>query len=169
LKSFSVDRLQAHSLHTAQLAKRFCSGKQAEQAFTGALMHGVGQLVLAQCMPQPFGEVLEAAKRDGRPLEQLEQERLGLDHAQAGAFLLGTWGLPFRVVEAVAFHLAPGKVAEEGCIELAAVYVAQRFAAARGTGAPLPPDGELDLAFLRRAGVIDRLPQWRTIASGFGP
>jgi HD-like signal output (HDOD) protein len=28
-------------------------------------------------------------------------------HAEAGAFLLGLWGLPYRIVEAVANHHAP--------------------------------------------------------------
>ncbi len=164
-KGFSVDRLQEHSLLTARLAKRFCAGK-SELAFTGGLMHGVGQLILAQCMTEKFGQTLEAAKAERRPLAEVERERLGLDHAQAGAFLLGSWGLPFKVVEAVAFHLEPGEVSEEGCVELAAVYVANRFAAALRDRAPLPADPQLDLLFLARARVRELLPQWRSLAEG---
>ncbi|MFT3836975.1 MAG: response regulator [Myxococcaceae bacterium] len=165
-KGFSIERLQEHSLLTARLAKRFVTGKQqSEVAFTGGLMHGVGQLILSQCMGPKFGEAIEAAKAEKRPLEQLEREKLSLDHAQAGAFLLGSWGLPFRVVEAVAFHLQPSKVIEAGCVELAAVYVANIFAAALREKVALPGDSAFDLDFLARAGVRDELQHWRTLAA----
>jgi HD-like signal output (HDOD) protein len=163
-KGFSVDRLQEHSLLTARLAKKFCAAK-SELAFTGGLMHGVGQLILAQCMTEMFGHTIETAKAERRPLEVVEREQLGLDHAQAGAYLLGSWGLPFKVVEAVAFHLVPGAVSEEGCVELAAVYVANRFAAALRDRAPLPADAQLDLPFLDRAGVREQLAQWRALTA----
>jgi len=163
-KGFSVDRLQEHSLLTARLAKKFVTGKQSETAFTAGLMHAVGQLVFAQCLPAQLGQVFEQSAASGRSLEEVEREVFGVDHAAAGAFLLGSWGLPFKIVEAVAFHLEPGQVAEDSCLELAAVYVASRYAKALQARAPLPADVQLDLAFLERAGARDKLAAWRAVA-----
>lgn len=40
------------------------------------------------------------------PLLDAEKQILGVTHPQVGAFLLGLWGLPDTVVEAVALHHA---------------------------------------------------------------
>jgi HD-like signal output (HDOD) protein len=39
-------------------------------------------------------------------LHQVEIERLGVSHAEVGAYLLGLWGLPHEIVQAVSRHHA---------------------------------------------------------------
>ena len=40
-------------------------------------------------------------------MHEAEQQVIGASHAQIGAYLLGIWGVPYPVVEAVAHHHAP--------------------------------------------------------------
>lgn len=70
----------------------------AGAGFSAGLMHDVGAVALAACRPEAWDALDEAASLDD------ERAACGADHAQAGAFLLGLWGLPAPVVQAVARH-----------------------------------------------------------------
>jgi len=59
------------------------------------------------------------------PLQEAEARILGASHAQLGAYLLGLWGLPAALVEAVAFHHAPDRVAQSQFGALEAVAIAE--------------------------------------------
>jgi HD-like signal output (HDOD) protein len=50
--------------------------------------------------------MLRQAERDGIPLHEAERDQ-GWTHAHVGAYLLGLWGLPPAVVDAVARHHDP--------------------------------------------------------------
>jgi HD-like signal output (HDOD) protein len=58
----------------------------------------VGALALRHCRPQAW----ELCRRSGSL--ELERQSCGADHAAVGAYLLGLWGLPGKVVQAVAGH-----------------------------------------------------------------
>jgi HD-like signal output (HDOD) protein len=60
-------------------------------------LHDCGKLVLSVNWPDEVTRV-EAA---GATIEA-EQACCGLDHARAGAYLLGVWGLPDEILGAVA-------------------------------------------------------------------
>jgi HD-like signal output (HDOD) protein len=49
----------------------------------------------------------------------------GATHAEVGAYLLGLWGLPDPVVEAVAWHHTPARCPGESFTPLTAVHVAE--------------------------------------------
>ena len=68
----------------------------------------LGKLVLAQNFTAEYRAIYEAAE-EGRPLCDIEREKLGVTHAEAGAYLLAVWGLPVGTVQAVANHHAPSE------------------------------------------------------------
>jgi diguanylate cyclase (GGDEF)-like protein len=72
-----------------------------EEAFTAALVSGLGQLALAQGLGEKYAQVLVEVRK-GVQLLQAEREMLGSDHIQIGAMLLKEWGLPEILVQAVA-------------------------------------------------------------------
>jgi HD-like signal output (HDOD) protein len=99
---------QEHALQCARIARRLLNGgPEADLAFTAGLLHDVGSLVLASRMPDEYAEICEHAAANGVPIHDVESERLGVSHAQVGAYLLGLWGLPHEVLELVLFHHAP--------------------------------------------------------------
>jgi HD-like signal output (HDOD) protein len=100
-----------------------------------------------------------------RPLHRAEIEALGSSHAEIGAYLLGIWGLPFTVVEAVARHHDPETVPHTEFDVLSGVHVADLLARELETGNTEPWSTER-LAYLESLGVADKLDGWRAQASG---
>ena len=156
---FSFNAEQEHSLVTAKVAKRLVSSpSQARNAFTAGLLHDIGKLVLAVCVPE-FKQVLQVCRASGRPSHEVEEEMLGMTHAEVGAYLLGLWGLPHAIVEAVAYHHNPGAALERTFDIPTAVSLAD--ALVEGIGGDVSPALEQHLETLK---VIDKLPRWRAIA-----
>ena len=160
----SLDLLQRHSYLTAKIAAALVTANRtAKDVFTAALLHDVGKLVLASKLPQRFSEALRLSAQQRRPLYVVEEELHGFTHAEAGAYLLGLWGLPYPIVEAVAHHHHPQRVRQCRFDTLAAVYVADHLAwevwpqGGELVGAALEP---LDLAFIESLGLGSELEKW---------
>jgi hypothetical protein len=105
--------------------------------------------------------VLRQARDSRRPLHAVELETLGVTHAEIGAYLLGVWGLPFSIIEAVAYHHRPNALGDGPCEMLAALHAADALVDPPVEGA----EPELDLGFFERAGLVERLVEWRRIAA----
>ncbi len=158
---FSLTQLQQHSLMTARLARRLApSARLRDESFTAAMVHDIGEVVLAIGCKERLAELMLARETQQAPLHVVERQLFGVTHAEVGAYLLGIWGLPFTMIEAVAFHHEPGMTVGDPEL-LALVHVADALVP-RGddTSSPVRPD----LAFLEAAGLASRLPQWREIA-----
>jgi HD-like signal output (HDOD) protein len=100
-----IQRLTTHAVETSRLARELSAGTPwARDAFTAGLLHEIGQLVLASSRPTGFAEALERWRSEDTSLIAVERELLGVTHVEAGAHLLGLWGLPAAVVDAAAGH-----------------------------------------------------------------
>ncbi len=164
-----IESLQNHSLLTANIAAgMFTDRRQSEDAFTAALLHDTGQLVLADRQPAQLRKLLAIAQTTERPMYVVEQELSEITHAEIGAYLLGLWGLPHPIVEAIAHHHQPARVEQLQFSILSAVYVANLLAHEYSRrGRPTRTEGEtrLDLEYLNALGVTDQLPRWRILAA----
>jgi putative nucleotidyltransferase with HDIG domain len=170
LPGVELERLQQHSLLTAELAAGFFPApgdrESRDAAFAAGLLHDVGKLLLADELPER-AELVEDAVRAGELQAAAEERMYGVTHAEAGAYLLGLWQLPFRVVEAVAHHHRPSRAARpEGTADIvAAVHVANALAleelpgeqAAEGRGLSLEPGSAERLGL----GAPGALEPWR--------
>jgi HD-like signal output (HDOD) protein/CheY-like chemotaxis protein len=161
LKGLSLDAFQVESVRAARLAKRFASPEHADEAFTAALVHDIGKVVLALGAPDKFADAVRQAKESGRPLHVVEREVLGSNHAEVGAYLLGAWGLPFSIVESVAYHDEPRGVAEGPCEVVAVVHAVDALMAE--LDASDPSEAILDTDFMERAGLSGKLETWRAM------
>jgi HD-like signal output (HDOD) protein/CheY-like chemotaxis protein len=166
IKGFSADELARHGQETARIAKRIatmqhCENKMDEQCFLAGLLHDVGQLILASEMPERYGGVLRAAQESCRPIWEAERAEFGATHAEVGAYLLGLWGLPNPVVEAVALHHRPADCAGRGFSPAIAVHVADVLAHENQDTAGAMASCEIDLAVLAGLGLEERLDAWR--------
>jgi len=156
IEGFSLTTLQQHAIATADLARRLADPAGADAAFTAGLLHDVGLLVLALGFPDRFAEAVRTVQSTGEPQDRVEQQMFGFSHAEIGGYLLGIWGLPMTIVDAVAHHHAPARLAEGALATLAVVHVATALVDGR-------PD-RIDTGFLEAAGLAERLPRWREIA-----
>jgi HD-like signal output (HDOD) protein len=157
-----AERQQAQALLASRVARMLLPDRQqAQVAATAALLHESGSLALASRLPKEHKENAETARRDGTPLYQVERERFGVTHAEIGAYLLGLWGLPHDVIEAVATHHAPWD-SFQTLDPSAAVRVAITLAAELSGGAEPALLGEpLEKETLERLGLTEKLVKVR--------
>jgi len=127
--SLNLGLLQRHAMGVAGIARFVAADKPwAEDAFLAGLLHDVGYLLLGRQFGDRMQRALDAAAA-GMPLAEAELQHVGVDHATAGAYLLGLWGLPYEVVEAVAHHEAPDRIGQSDFGVLSAVAIASSLLA----------------------------------------
>ena len=101
------------SVKTAILARYLClesaSSDQAEALFTAGLLHKIGQLILAQRLPDEYLGVQNAIEMEHIDVIQAEQQILGFSHCDVGAEFIAKWGLPPILSDIARFYLSPNK------------------------------------------------------------
>ena len=160
----SINQLWEHCIRVSNLARRICREDNcvrelADNACIAGMLHDIGKLVFASTCTEQYNEVLQKARNENRRTWDVEREIMGTTHAEAGAYLMGLWGMPDDVVEAIAFHHTPvsaptdyrpltsvhvSNVLDHKCYVINEHYI-------------LP---EIDMDYLGQIGVADRLPRW---------
>jgi len=163
---FSVEALWRHSVVCGRLARRLatleCEDQRlAEEAFGAGLLHDIGKLLFAANLPDLFRQALSRAESQHRKLWEVEQEVFGVTHAEMGACLLGIWGLPASLVEAVALHHRPVAPAGGGFCTLTAVHAGNVLAHEAWPGKSASAREEFNMGYLAALKLGDRLDQWR--------
>lgn len=167
--SFDLPRLQQHSLATGEVARKIMLAEKAdekmvEESFAAAMLHDVGLLLLASYFPDRHNESRKIAQEQTISLHEAEQQILCTTHAEVGAYLLGLWGFPTPIVEAVAFHHNPLGSPNSQFSPLTAVHVGNILAS---EGAGCLPEGKLEshlsMKYLEQVGVKDRIPSWQSL------
>ena len=162
---FTADSLWRHSLQVAHLARAISkhekqNGDRPDQAYTAGLLHDIGILILASQHREAFSKVIGA------------DNPMGIDndpvHAVAGAHLLSLWGLPSRIVEAVALHHTPNSIAFDGLCALSAVHVADALLSdlyrTNNNEEMEVFNGSLDEQYMERIACLSKIPAWRALA-----
>ena len=107
-RCFSFDVFQKHAWTIAKLVKKGVEDPRlAQDGLTAGLLHNIGSLVLATRLPAQYDALVQESQEQNIPLWQVEQEKLGTNHAEIGAYLMNLWGLPTPLAEAVLLHHAP--------------------------------------------------------------
>lgn len=78
-------------------------------AFTTALMHNIGMVVLNVCSLEEVSQIMPTAREKGISLIEAEREILGTDHTEIGALLIERWQLPAEIVEAIRYQHTPNQ------------------------------------------------------------
>jgi HD-like signal output (HDOD) protein len=105
-----LELLQLHVQRVAAVASALTAGTQwSDDAILAALLHDIGYWVLIQECPGELDQAIELAISEGIPMHAAEARVMGASHAEVGAYLLGLWGLPYPVIEAVAHHHVPSR------------------------------------------------------------
>jgi putative nucleotidyltransferase with HDIG domain len=166
LKGFPFQRLWSHSLTVATAANLIArmeagDAKLAQEAFAAGILHDLGKLVLAFNFPDAYSRVLKDYQERKLPLCDIERNVFEADHATVGGYLLGLWGLPVPVVEAIALHHEPAKSPTMSFCPLTAVYAANTLVnEADGTPAGTA-ETEAGLKYLAERGLESRVNDWK--------
>ena len=124
--SFLANRmLQAILRHRMQPA-------EFQMACSAGLLHNIGIVFLMRHDPGRYLElVAESLSNPDMTLSDLEKDRFGFTHAEAGGYLLQWWNLPFPAVEAALYHCDPANPCVINKTLVCAMHVAQHQASVR--------------------------------------
>ncbi len=109
-----LERFWQHSLFVASnsyhLSELFFKEKRAlDISYTAGVLHDVGKFVLLNTLTYPENLIVLSEQKGYTHLEA-EEEIYQCTHAEIGAYLLGLWGFPISIVEAVAYHHKPSQL-----------------------------------------------------------
>jgi putative nucleotidyltransferase with HDIG domain len=136
-KGYGLDHgeLWKHSVAAAVAAQLIAKklGDEENLAFTAALLHDLGKIILAQALEGVYSKLIQETETRQQSLLESEKSLLGVQHAEVGGRLLEQWKFPPNIVAAVWFHHVPtGAAAHQ---RLAAyVYVGNMIAHFMGHG-----------------------------------
>jgi HD-like signal output (HDOD) protein/CheY-like chemotaxis protein len=127
---FEPERLQAHARAVAAGAYALAGDRGwASDAMLAGLLHDIGYWVMLQQCSREMEAAVSLSAQQSISLWAAERTVFGATHAEMGAYLLGLWGLPYPILEAVAFHHRPTLAAQNEFDVLAAVAIAQEVLA----------------------------------------
>jgi HD-like signal output (HDOD) protein/ActR/RegA family two-component response regulator len=152
LSDLDPERLQNHAQCAAAACKALAGGRASpDDAWLAGLLHDIGYWVLIQECPKELGKAIQLARAEGLSLVECERQVTGASHAEIGAYLLGLWGLPYTIIEAVALHHTPTAVTPHGYDLVGALAVSHALLEPPNARAILPdasPDKGVDAQYL---------------------
>lgn len=119
-----LEEIHRGSLEAAALATRMVGLEDQRTAYTAALLCDIGTLVLEQGLPDEVRAVREHAEEFMVPIHVAEKELLGSSHADVGGYVLGLWGVPPVIVDAVLGH---HELPRSPSLVTAAVYISHQI------------------------------------------
>ena len=162
----TIERLGRRSVRIGAMARDIMAAEGADrevqnQACAAGLLCHVGSLLLAANRQGEFSTACQICETEGLPIVDAERMVIGATHAELGAYLLGLWGFPDTIVEAVAFHHGPAECGATTFGPAGAVHVAQALVRASGTDEECM--GLLDMNYLEANRKACRIAQWRSL------
>jgi len=162
---FSVGALWEHSMITATLAKKIAAAESGDKqfidtVFIAGMMHDVGKLLLFSTLRDTYLQVVSMAREQGISLYQAEHNVLNSDHGDVGSYLMGLWGLPGDVVEAIAFHHRLEDYPEPSLSAAVVVHAADVIHSRLYPELVIGTPPGLNQGYLEQAGLADRFQPW---------
>lgn len=106
-----LELVQQNALLLAKTSEQLArSTPMTGDAFVTGLLADMGQIVLLMTQGYAWRDCRATARLYQRPLQDIEEKAFGVSHAEVGGYLLGLWGLPYSVVEAVTNHHHPERI-----------------------------------------------------------
>jgi putative nucleotidyltransferase with HDIG domain len=154
IAGFSLENLWQHCLQTGVAARAIAYSEnwpaaKADEAFLAGVLHDVGKVV--------FATKAAAHSSDSSAVDVAQMEA---HHAEVGAYLLGLWGFPNLIVEAVAFHHTPSLSSEKTLGLSGIVHVADRLVHLKSENRSGSNDTGVQAGYLEGLALGHCLPKW---------
>jgi len=148
LALLDVEALWLHAIGACFAGKLICSyisgldcrGRHNEKSvFLTCLLHDIGKILFAIYFPAEYREVLHRSIKEALPLQGVERELLGLDHATFAALLMRQWNFPDSIVQPVRFHHRVQSAPPEYQADAGVVWLANHLVRTAGIGSSANP------------------------------
>ena len=163
---FYQETLWEHSFEVGKVAKLIMkdakkSKQDIDDAYTAGILHDIGKLIMLR-EADYYNKVFDFMEKNNSTYEQAEKEIYLASHAEIGAYLLGLWGLPDNIVEAVAFHHLPSESLDREFNILSAVHIANSLISHKYGNINYknnfePEDTRLDLNYCQKINSIEQI------------
>lgn len=162
IPNFTLERLGRHSFEVAAWARAVAvheglPNALADAAFLAGVLHDLGRLVFATRTTAPGTAPGTDA---GWPQFSAQMEA---HHAEVGAYLLGLWGFPEPIVEAIVWHHTPSRTGETTLGLSGLVHIGDLLAHAASPAPQHPSVAEQ--GYLERLGLAGRWSDWQALRS----
>ena len=164
----SMESLWKHSLEVATLAKKISKTMDpdlevAEESFSAGMLHDVGRLILLSKLNSRYTRAIVSAEMNRITLLEAEQDEFNVTHAGIGGYLLGLWGLPLPIIEAVTWHHFPENTLSHGFTPTLAVHLADALIQEAPDYEGSLMKASLNLPYLESIGLAGHLEEWRRL------
>ena len=152
----TANQLWEHSFAAAICAEKLTQVlkiRGTEEAFTAALLHDMGKVVLGTFVEVDDEPIKQMVMDEGLSFNQAERKVLGLDHGEVAGELLRFWNLPEDVVAAAQWHHEPSRAGDHQVlvdVVHAADVLCMRFGWAGGSDLEFY---RIDMESLERLGI----------------
>lgn len=124
-----LKQLEKHCLKVAETSKAIAQDYKVDRmmqddCFTAGLLHDIGKLVILTKI-ENWQQIQDYARENSIPVWQAEEAIIGTSHAEIGAYLLGIWGFPTEIVDAVAYHHKPSESKKEFYLPLTFTHISE--------------------------------------------
>lgn len=169
IKNFSIEHALQHCMSTGLVAKVLARMQKVDRAIgdeacVAGMLHDIGKVMLAASLPEQYGQAVKLAQEHQMSISAAERKIFGATHSQVGAYLLGLWGLPVAIVEAVAFHHEPKQGAIKAFSPLTAVHVANALVNQIHGKNGAFASAKVDTDYIAELGLESRIEVWRGAA-----
>jgi len=128
---FYLETLWDHSFLVGDICRKISRianfGKDiGDDAYTAGILHDIGKLILLKDSNY-YNDVFSLMAEKNITILEAEKTLYKTNHSEIGAYLLGIWGLPENIVEAVAFHYSPQTSVNSNILTLPILYLANKL------------------------------------------
>ncbi len=156
-----------HCVRTAAIARQIAGlekmdAVKTDHAVMASFLHDTGKFLFAQYYPDLYLETVQIMNKEHLSSYEAEKKVFDVTHAEAGAYLLGLWGLPDAIIEAIAFHHTPMSFPAREFELCGLVHVSELMehheSVMQGDWGHL--EG-LDMEYMKKVGRADKILLWR--------
>ncbi len=169
-KIFPVKKLWSHSLMVGNCAKIIARAQSEDNdlidnSFIAGLLHDIGKLVMLAKMDKQYEEATLLAGEEGICLRSAEKRIFNAVHDDFGAYLMGLWGMPGPVIEAIGFHHRLDNYPDNQFSPTIAVHLANAFYYEKHPDTITTAPHAVNISHLKTIGLGDKIEPWRELCS----
>ncbi len=165
VSKISIGELWNHFLSVGAVSKEIAKmeltdDKLIDEAFMAGMLHDIGKIVFISQLTEKYKTVIDSLADEKLNLNDAELKEFGAGHAEVGGYLLGLWGLPDSIIEAVFFHHRPAESMESEFGIISVVHAANALCAGQWSQYTVGELSRIDYEHMEKLGKTDRIPLW---------